>query len=85
MIRVIRPVCDLDDDDQQSSEGLEHERCVLRIPLDRQRRERAAQERIDEALLLGILGGLVSSTLLNLLVLPPLFARFARFETPGTT
>jgi Cu/Ag efflux pump CusA len=31
-----------------------------------------------------ILGGLVTSTLLNLLVLPPLFARFGRREIPGT-
>jgi Cu/Ag efflux pump CusA len=30
-----------------------------------------------------ILGGLVSSTLLNLLVIPPLFARFARSEAPS--
>jgi CzcA family heavy metal efflux pump len=29
-----------------------------------------------------ILGGLVTSTLLNLLVLPPLFARFGRFSSP---
>lgn len=31
-----------------------------------------------------ILGGLVTSTLLNLLVLPPLFARFGQTRSPGT-
>ena len=30
-----------------------------------------------------ILGGLITSTLLNLLVLPPLFGRFGRLETPS--
>jgi Cu/Ag efflux pump CusA len=32
-----------------------------------------------------ILGGLVTSTLLNLLVLPPLFARFGNVRTPETS
>jgi Cu/Ag efflux pump CusA len=31
-----------------------------------------------------ILGGLTSSTLLNLVVIPPLFARFTRLEKAGT-